>query len=352
MGRAPLWRQRFLLVLAYQAPVLTAVGVSLLLPLVAAAWEAGGVPPWTEARGFLLPAALAILLGLTIRARRPAVFTLTQHEALLVTTAAWLLMGALGALPFVLILQTPPIDALLESVSGFTTAGTTMLVGLDQLPRSVLVWRMLTQWLGGLGILLIILLVGQSRGSQGYSLLSAEGVKVNSGRLSLNFQRAAIRFTIIYLVLTLSQMTITWLLGMPFFDSLYHAMTTVSTGGFSPHDESIAFYRHRPDLFPNYLAIELVIVFFMLAGGTNFYVLYRLSRGKLRALWDGMEMRLLWVVVGASTLIVAVSARLTLGGGLGIGCYGPCLKLLRLYLPLATRLRPRVCFRGYPESCF
>jgi trk system potassium uptake protein TrkH len=316
-GRRPLWQQRAGLVLAYQAPVLLAIGAALLLPIGAALWEYRGAPPIAELRGFILPAAAAFLGGLAIRIRRPAVFTLTQHEALLVTTAAWILMGLLGALPFILILQTPPVDALLESVSGFTTAGTTMLTGLDALPRSILVWRMLTQWLGGLGILLIVLLVGQSRGSQAYSLLSAEGVKVNSGRLSLNFQRAAVRFTIIYFTLTLSQLLLTWLLGMPLFDSLYHAMTTVSTGGFSPHDESIAFYRNRPDLFPNFRLIELVVVLFMLAGGINFYVLYRLGRGQLRALWDGLEMRLLWLVLGGSTLIVALSAYLTLGGGLG-----------------------------------
>jgi trk system potassium uptake protein TrkH len=80
-----------------------------------------------------------------------------------------------------------------------------MLTGLDTLPRSILVWRSLTQWLGGLGILLIILLVGQSQGNQGLHLLSAEGVKVSSGRLSLNFQRAAYRFTIIYLLLVIHQ---------------------------------------------------------------------------------------------------------------------------------------------------
>lgn len=315
--RTPLWQQRLILVLAYHAPVLTAVGIALLIPLGVAAWEAQGAPPWPEARGYLIPAAVAIAAGLTIRIRRPAVFTLTQHEALLVTTAAWLSMGVLGAAPFVLILDTPPVDALLESVSGFTTAGTTMLTGLDTLPTSVLVWRMLTQWLGGLGILLIVLLVGQSRGSQAHSLLSAEGVKVNSGRLSLNFQRAAIRFTAIYVILTVSQLLITWLLGMPLFDSVYHAMTTVSTGGFSPHDESLAFYRNRPDLFPHFMAIELVVVGFMLAGGVNFYVLYRLGHGQLRALWDGLEMRVLWGVVGGSTLIVAVSAWLAGDGRFG-----------------------------------
>lgn len=315
--RMPLWRQRLLLVLAYHAPVLTAVGLALLVPLLAAAWEARGLPPWPEARGFLLPAAVAVLLGQALRLRRPSVSSLTRHEALLVTTAVWLSIGLLGAMPFVLILGTPPVDALLESVSGFTTAGTTMLVGLDALPVSVLVWRMLTQWLGGLGILLIVLLVGQSRGSQMHSLLSAEGVKVDSGRLSLNFQSAAIRFTLIYVILTVSQTIITTLLGMPIFDSVYHAMTTVSTGGFSPHDESIAFYRHRPEQFPYFMAIEFVIVVFMIAGGTNFYVLGRLGRGQLAALWDGLEMRILWVVVGGATLIVTLSAWVLLGGGLG-----------------------------------
>ncbi|MCB0036690.1 MAG: TrkH family potassium uptake protein, partial [Anaerolineales bacterium] len=147
-----------------------------------------------------------------------------------------------------------------------------------------------------------------------FSLLSAEGVKVSSGRLSLNFRQAAVRFVIIYLTLTSLQALITTLLGMPLFDSVMHAMTTVSTGGFSPHDESIAFYRNRPDQFPLFIILESVLILFMLAGGINFYVLYRLGQGQLKALWDGFEMRLLWLVFGIATLITAVSSWAALGG--------------------------------------
>ena len=222
----------------------------------------------------------------------------------------------LGAFPFVILLKTPLVDALLESISGFTTAGTTMLTGLDTLPGSILVWRSLTQWLGGLGILLIILLIGQTKGNQGLHLLSAEGVKVSSGRLSLNFQRAAYRFTIIYVILTVSQVVLTTIWGMSLFDSISHAMTTISTGGFSPHDESIAYYRNRPELFPNFIAIELTIILFMVASGTNFYILYRLGRGQISALWDGLEMRFLWLVVGFATLIVTINALFFLKGSL------------------------------------
>lgn len=189
-----------------------------------------------------------------------------------------------------------------------------MLTGLDALPRSIILWRALTQWLGGIGILLIVLLVGQSRGSRAVSLLNAEGVKVSSGRLSFNFKRAGYRFTVIYVILTVSQIGITWLLGMPLFDAIAHAMTTVSTGGFSPHDESITFYRNRPEQFPLYPAIEMVLIVFMLAGGVNFYVLYRLGRQELAALWDGMEMRILWLVFGAATAITTVAALFAFGG--------------------------------------
>ena len=312
--RQPLWRKRLILVLAYQAPVLTAIGLALLVPVAMAAWDVRGWPGWEEARNFLIPSIIALFLGLVIRYRRPAPTTLTQTEALLVTTGVWLATSVLAALPFVLMLSMPFLDALLESVSGFTTAGTTMILGLDQLPRSILVWRALIQWLGGMGILLIVLLVGQAQGSHALSLLNAEGVKVSSGRLSFNFKQGAYRFTVIYLVLTLAQILLTWALGMPLFDAVTHAMTTVSTGGFSPHDESIAFYRNRPALFPNYVALELVITLFMLAGGVNFYILYRLGRGHLAALWETLEMRLLWLVLAGSTLLVAFNAWQSLGG--------------------------------------
>ncbi|MDJ0754357.1 MAG: potassium transporter TrkG [Ardenticatenaceae bacterium] len=314
MSRQSLWRRRAGQVLAYHGPVLTAVGLALLVPLIAAAVEAGGLPPAIELRGFLIPAVVAAASGqLLLRTFRGS-SQLSPTDALLVTTGVWLSTSLLGAVPYVLILNTPPINALHESISGFTTAGTTMLTGLDQMPRSIIVWRALTQWLGGLGILLIILLVGRSRGNPAFSLLSAEGVKVSSGRLSFNFRQAAVLFLLIYLILTGAQVLLTTLLGMPLFDSVMHAMTTISTGGFSPHDESIAFYRNRPDQFPLFAIMEGVIIIFMMAGGINFYVLFRLGRGDLRALWDGLEMRLLWLVFGSATLITAASGWLILGG--------------------------------------
>ena len=316
MTRKSLWQQRIIRVLSFQAPVLTIIGLALFIPLGVAFYDANSFPSWPEARSFLIPALIALGIGLFIGRQRPAIKNLRPSDALLITTAAWIITGIVGAAPFILLLNTPLVDALFESVSGFTTAGTTMLTGLDMLPRSILVWRSLTQWLGGLGILLIILLVGQSQGNQGLHLLSAEGVKVSSGRLSLNFQRAAYRFTIIYLVLTISEIIIMALLGMSLFDSISHAMTTISTGGFSPHDESLAYYRNRPDIFPNFVAIELTIIIFMMAGGINFYVLYRLGRGQISALWDGLEMRLVWLVVGLATLIVTINALFFLKGSL------------------------------------
>ena len=300
------WRRRVLLVIGYQAPVLLALGLALLAPLLLAAWDARGMPPWREVRSFLLPAFVCLSFGLLLRWWLGNIsWNLSGTESLLVTTAVWLTTGVIGAIPFILLLETPLVDALLESVSGFTTAGTTMLVGLDQMPRSILLWRSLIQWLGGLGILLIVLIVGRAQGNNANSLLSAEGVKISSGRLSLNFEKAAIRFIQIYFVLTALQVVVTTLLGMSLFDSISHAMTTVATGGYSPHDESIAYYRNRPNIYPNYLAIERVLALFMLAGGTNFYVLFRLGKGQLAALWDGLEMRLLWLVVGGATLITA-----------------------------------------------
>ena len=309
------WRRRVLLVIGYQAPVMLALGLALLAPLLLAVWDARGLPPWAEARSFLLPSLGCLSLGMFLRWWLGNVsWNLSGTESLLVTTAVWLTTGIIGAIPFILLLGTPLVDALLESVSGFTTAGTTMLVGLDAMPRSILLWRSLIQWLGGLGILLIVLIVGRAQGGNTNSLLSAEGVKISSGRLSLNFEKAAVRFIQIYFLLTALQAVLTTLLGMPLFDSISHAMTTVATGGFSPHDESIAFYRNRPDIYPFYPAMEFVVALFLLAGGTNFYVLYRLGRGQFRALWDGLEMRLMWLVVVGATFITAWNAWSLLDG--------------------------------------
>jgi trk system potassium uptake protein TrkH len=296
------------LVLRHQVPVLYAVALALCLPLVLAAWDARGLPSAVEARGFLLPALLAAAMAGSIQFVLPPRSTqLRTTEAFLVTGMSWVLTGLVTALPFAIVLGMSPVDALHESVSGIATVGTTVLVGLDALPRSILIWRAILQWLGGMGILVIVLLVGRAQGNASHTLLGAEGVKVDSGRLSLNFAQSARRFLQIYLILTIAQVILTSLLGMPLFDSLAHAMTTVATGGYSPHDESLAFYRNRPAIYPHHAAMEWVVMVFMLAGGINFYVLYRLSRGSLRALWDGLEMRLLWAVVGGATLLVCIA---------------------------------------------
>ena len=133
----------------------------------------------------------------------------------------------------------------------------------------------------------------------------------------MNFQRATVKFLQIYVVLTVVQAVITLLLGMPLFDAVNHAMTTVATGGFSPHDESLAFYANRPSQFPNHVAMEVVITVFMLAGGINFFIHYRLVRRReFRALWDGLEMRILWAVLAATTVIVALVSWRSIGGSL------------------------------------
>lgn len=309
VARRPAWRRRAVAVAAYQAPVLMAVGVALLVPTGLALAGARDAASWRAVHGFAGPAAVALGLGALARRRRQAgPATLTQTDALLVTTAAWIVTTALGALPYGFVLGVPWLDAVFESASGFATAGTTMLVGLDGLPPSVLLWRGLTQWLGGLGILLLVLLIGRSRGSEAFSLLNAEGVaQVGPGRLALNFRVAVERFTLIYVALTVAQIVLYRFLGLSGLDSVVHAMTTTATGGFSTHDASVAFFRQDPAAFPRFAAIERVIAVFMLAGSINFYAHFRLVRGDVRALWDGLEMRLFWAVLGLATAVTAAS---------------------------------------------
>lgn len=353
-SRRPLWRRRLALVLAYQAPVLGAVGLALCAPLAIAGWKAGGLPPGRIMAGFLLPALAALGLGrlLQVRGLRPA--ALAPTEALLVTTAAWLVAALFGALPFRLVLGTPMVDALFESLSGFTTTGTTMLTGLDGLPASILLWRALSQWLGGLGILWIILLVGRSTGSHAAALLSAEGVKVPSGRLALNFRRAVIRFTQLYLVLSLACGLAYRLAGMGGFDALVHAMTTVATAGFSNHDASLAYFAMHPERYPLHAAIEWLAIGFMLAGGINFYVHYRLARGDWRALWDGLEMRLLWLVLGLGTALVlfALWAAGSGGGGPAADLRTAAFAVVSLVSTTGFELAPTGSFPSLAREVF
>jgi len=250
---------------------------------------------------FAVPALLTLILGEVLVRAFGTEAPRNAKEASLLCVAGWLSISAIGAIPFVIQLDTSFLDAYFETVSGFTTTGITMLSGLDGMNPSILLWRSFIQWLGGLGILAFFL-VFMFSGSGAHRIFSAESHKILAKRPLPGLFSTLRILWIIYCLLTALCVLLLLLGGMSPFDSLCHAFTALSTGGFSPHDASIAYYRQAG--YTHSVFIEYVLVFFMLCGGVSFLIHFRLLRRDWRALFDSAEVKLLWLILVVSTLIV------------------------------------------------
>jgi trk system potassium uptake protein TrkH len=187
------------------------------------------------------------------------------RDGFLVVALFWLIVSVLGALPLMLGFGLSPVDALFESASGFTTTGATVITGLDAMPRSLLFYRQQIQWLGGMGVVVLGLAVIPLLGIGGMQLYRAEAPgPMKEEKLTPRLAHTARALWLLYLSLTIACAAGYWLAGMDGFDAIAHSLSTVSTGGFSTHDESIGYF--------NSAGIEAVAVVFMLLAAINFGV--------------------------------------------------------------------------------
>lgn len=284
--------------------LLVIFSVIQLVPLVPVAlyWGQRGDGWWTVA-AFAIPAALSLGLGLALLrwCRRTPMNT---TAGMLLCAVAWLVTSAIGAVPFVIGIDGTYLNGFFEAMSGFTTTGITVFMGLDDMPHSILFWRSLTQWVGGIGILSFFLaIVSRGGGSAGaHHIYGAESHKISSTRPTPGLFNTLKILWGIYSLFTLCCAALLWLEGQPLFDAICHAFTALSTGGYSPHDASIGWYATQG--VPNYRVMEYTLTLFMMFGGMNFLVHYRVLTGDIRALWESTEIRLWWKLIGLFTLII------------------------------------------------
>ena len=299
----------------YLGLLLWCFSVLMLVPL--AVWVAFASAGRSEvpAAAYWVPALVAAAGAILLKRdlQKPQLDT---RRAMVLCALGWIVLSAIGALPFYLGLGTSFLDAYFETVSGFTTTGITVLSGLDAMPRSILFWRSFIQWLGGLGILTFFLAILYTAGSA-HKLFGAESHKVFSRQLAPGLFNTLRILWLIYVVLTAGVVLALLLAGMAKYDAISHGMTAVSTGGFSPHDKSIGWYRTCKGV--NAAVIEYILIVGMMLGGMSFMVHYRICRGGLRALWDSLEMRLWWLILAGSTGLVMLSCYMSGGGGGGPG---------------------------------
>ena len=307
-------RNRFLFLLAildYLGALFWIFGFVLLVPLAVLGLHARADVGETSAMVFILPATLAFSMGALLK-RKPVFRPLENRSAMLLCVAGWVAISALGAIPLWLGLRIGYLDAFFESVSGFTTTGITMLHDLSTMPRSILFWRSLMQWLGGLGILTFFLTLMFTTGAA-HSLYRAESHKIFSKRPAPGLFHTLRILWSIYAAFTVLAAVVLYLEGLSVFDAVTHALTSLSTGGYSPHDKSIAYYQQAG--YRHFAAIEYTVVFFMLLGGINFFIHYRVLSGGFRALWDNFEMKLFWLILAGAVALVAVARFTKFGFG-------------------------------------
>jgi len=240
-------------------------------------------------------AAGAVLWRLTRGAVR-----LSRRDGFAIVTFGWVASAAAGALPYMLSgAITNPAAALFESMSGFTTTGASVLSDLEALPRGILFWRGMTQWLGGMGVLILCVAILPFLGVGGMQIYRAEIPGPSKDRLTPRIASTAKLLWALYLLFSIAETVLLMLGGMDLFDACCHTFTTMSTGGFSTRTASIAAYDS--------LYIEIVITVFMFVAGANFALHYRALRGKPRAFLRDPEFRFYTLFWLGSCLLLAVN---------------------------------------------
>lgn len=271
------------------------VGVGALqLPPLAMAIALGEAP-----LAFAQSAAAALVLGLSVAlSSRAADRRMRTRDGFLVVSGAWILACLFGTLPFLLTGSLGAVDALFESTSGFTTTGATVMAPIEGNFKSLLLWRAITQWLGGMGIIVFAIAVLPLLGVGGMNLFQAEVPGPIADKLTPRIADTARRLWLIYAGLTCLALVVYLGLGMSPFEAVCHALTSIATGGFSTRDASIAAFHST--------AIEWSAVLFMCLGGINFVLLWQMLRGDLRRVTRDAELRLylgaLLLGIGVTTL--------------------------------------------------
>jgi len=220
---------------------------------------------------------------------------LTVRQAFLMTSLSWIAVSAFGAIPF-LGLGLTYTDALFESISGLTTTGSTVLTGLDTLPPGVLFWRSLLQWVGGVGIILMAIIILPFLRIGGMQLFQTESSE-RSEKVTARPLQLAGWIASIYALLTFLCILAYAFGGMSMFDAICHAMTTLSTGGFSTHDASFSYFQSG--------WLQWSGTIFMVAGGMPFVAFIRFARGDFRALLTDVQVRALVSFLGISAVLMA-----------------------------------------------
>lgn len=263
---------------------------------------------WSVLGAFLITAALCVVFGLLLRLAKPTSKVFYMREGFATTALSWIVISIMGAVPFVLTGCIPdPIDALFETVSGFTTTGASILPAVEGLPRGILLWRSFTHWIGGMGVLVFLLTLLPLTGGSHVNLMKAESPGPQVDKLVPKVQSTAKLLYGIYLALTLAQLVFLMAGGMPLFESLLTAFGTAGTGGFGFKNDSFAQFSPY---------IQWVVTIFMILFGVNFNFYFLLLLRRFRRAVSSEEVRAYLGIILVSIGIITLNIR-SMYSGLG-----------------------------------
>jgi trk system potassium uptake protein len=276
------------------AALVAAVGAAMLVP-AAYSLLTGPEDAWI----FWLPGAAALALGVALfyftRARR--IGYISTQSTFLIVVVCWLGVGLVGAAPFLLSGLMGPVDAFFNAIAGFTTTGAAT-VAPEELSPALLLWRSLSQWIGGLGIIVLFVAIAPQAGFGATQLYTAEAATPVQERITPRIRDTGKVLAFVYGGLTLGGVVVLHLAGMGTFDAVNYALTTVSTGGYSPHSNSVAAFDSW--------VVDLAITVGMVLGGTNFAIYYiAFRRGLGRAIGNAELLTYLGVILASTMLITA-----------------------------------------------
>ncbi len=275
--------------------LLFVLGLSMAVPLICSLYFKDGALTGHATAMAITMAMGALLVLASIKANDQTY--INQKEGITVVALGWFGIGLFGALPFFMAPDfTSYTDAFFESVSGFTTTGSSIMTNIEEAAPSLLLWRSLIQWLGGMGIIVLSLAILPFLGVGGIQLYKAEVPSPVPDKLTPRLSDSAKILWVVYAGMTIVLIVLLYLGGMPLFESICHGLTTLPTGGFSPKNASIAHY--------NSAYFDYSITIFMLLAGINFSLHYQLLRGKPLAFWKDSECRFFLSVVAVFTLIM------------------------------------------------
>ena len=271
--------------------LLIVLGISMLAPYAIQIIQKEG------SHSFISASFITIFIGiLFVLANLEKEFRLNLRQTFLFSSLAWIMVAAFGSLPFLLSTQNFNFsEAFFESMSGITTTGATIISDLDNSPKSILLWRAIMQWLGGIGIVVMAITILPLLKVGGMQLFKMEGPDSTEKILPRTIEVAAIIIST-YITLTIICSFFYWVFGMTIFDSISHAMTTIATGGFSTHNDSIGFFKNSN--------IEIVASVFIILGSIPFISYLKFAQGNKKIFFQDVQIKGLIYLLFISTLIM------------------------------------------------